>query len=151
MCTALCSKVPNQFLLLYHCIICAISVLLKMTQLRVVAEVRGVQGKEQRGCHCALGRSSAADCCVRCDVLQPDVLWSVSEVVWASRLGRIHWFAHFGRSLNQKVKQQQAFRTESSYFQSLCPWRHSKVCIMFYILMANKQGRANMNVPNLWQ
>lgn len=84
-----------------------------MTQPRVVAEIRGVQDEEQRGYHYALGRSSAADRCVRCDVLQPDVLCSVSEVVRPSRLGRIHWFAHFGRSLNQKVKQQKAFGTES--------------------------------------
>ncbi|KAI3358835.1 hypothetical protein L3Q82_015231 [Scortum barcoo] len=41
----------------------------------------GVQGEEKRGQHCALGGSSAADHRVRLDVLQPDVLWSASEVV----------------------------------------------------------------------
>ena len=51
-----------------------------MTQLRFLKEVRGVQGEEKRG-HCALEGSSAADHSVRL-VVQLDVLWPVSEVIF---------------------------------------------------------------------
>lgn len=48
--------------------------------IRVVTEVRGLQGEEKRGHHHALGCSGAADHSVRHSVLQADVLGPVDEV-----------------------------------------------------------------------
>lgn len=67
------------------CIICKL----------VVADVLcrdDVQGEEERGQHCSLRCSCATDYNVRSDVLQPDILLSVSEVVLdpGSQAGSIH-------------------------------------------------------------
>ena len=55
--------------------------LLDVTRLRHVAEVRRVEGEEKGGQYRPLWCSRVADHSVRCDVLQPDVLWSAGEVV----------------------------------------------------------------------
>ena len=83
------SKVPHQTPILLLSVTpdasnngCVVGVLLYVTQRRVVAKVRGVEGEEKRRQHRALGGSSAADHSVRRGVLQPDVLWPVSEVIF---------------------------------------------------------------------
>ncbi len=81
------SKVPHQTPILLLSVIpdtphdgSVICKLLNVTQLRVVAEVRGVQSEEKRGQYRPLGGSCAANYSVRCDFLQPDILWPVNEI-----------------------------------------------------------------------